>query len=535
MVDTKVTSTHDVEYVDDVSIDENIKGNVQEAQVFSAAMEEALRKDKPQPWSKGMIKLYLILAVGYLCSATNGFDANTFGGVLAMPNFNDFFNSHGGSTQGLIASIYVIGNMIGSLPPGPMADAWGRKVPIAVGSFVAVIGIILQAAAQNTSMLIGGRFLLGFGVGFVQSTGPAYCIELAHPAYRGILVGLYQSCFFVGTILTTWLEFGLYYIGDSPVTWRFPLAFQCVPSVIILCFIYWCPDTPRWYMSKGQDEKALEILAKYHADGNRESPIVTFQMAEIRAAIDAEDTGKRWFDIRDFLFTKSGRYRLFLLWAVAWFSQLDLPPTSYYFPIMVKTAGITNVRIQLLLNAIQTPIMFVCAITGSRFAVDSMGRRKLFILASTGMTLSLIVITACSALQEGRPAVGGTGIAFLYVFLVTFSFGWTPLQALYSSEILSTEWRTRGLAIYNLLTNCAGFINTYVPPVAIQNVGYRFYIFYIVWDVVGIITIYFTFVETRGRTLEEIEEIFKDPHPVRFSKQKQTVLINESGDVYMAE
>lgn len=108
---------------------------------------------------------------------------------------------------------------------------------------------------------------------------------------------------------------------------------------------------------------------------------------------------------------------------IAWFGQLDLPPTSYYFPLMAKTAGITSVHTQLLLNALQTPIMMIAALCGLRF-VEKLGRRKTLMVSSAGMSASVAVITACTANQAGKPAVGGTGVAFLYVFLVVFAFEW---------------------------------------------------------------------------------------------------------------
>jgi sugar porter (SP) family MFS transporter len=523
-----------VNHIDTLDNDDMLKGQVEERQVFSAAMAEALAKDPPRPYSKSMIKLYLILCVGYMCSATSGFDANTFGGILAMPNFTEYFNSRGGSTEGLITSLYVIGNMIGALPAGPIADRWGRKSGIITGSAFALIGIIIQTAAINTHMLMAGRFLLGLGVGVVQASGPAFVAELSHPAYRGIMTGIYQTCFFVGTIVTTWLEFGLNYVGNKPVTWRFPLAFQAVPSLIILFTVWFVPETPRWLVGQGRDEEARQLLAKYHGNGNLESPIVELEMMEMKAAIDLEGSDKRWWDLRDFFMTRSARYRTYLVVAVALFATWDLPPTSYYLPLMVKTAGITDVTTQLLLNAIQTPVMFVAAICGSK-STDLIGRRKMFIIGSSGMTLSMIVITACTARQAGHPAVGGTGIAFIYVFLVSFAFGWTPLQSLYISEILTFSTRAKGLALFSLVSNGAGFLNTYLPPVAIQNVGYKFYFFYTIWDFVGIIVIYFTFIETRRRTLEEIEDIFHDPHPVKASLQRQKVYIARTGEVYMAE
>jgi sugar porter (SP) family MFS transporter len=515
---------------------ENVKElrDYREEAVFSAAMAEALHKDPPRPWSKNMLQLYLVLCVGYLCSATSGFDANTFGGLLAMPEFTSYFLDRGGSLEGLVTSLYVIGNMIGSVPAGPIADRWGRKFGIGTGSFIALIGIVCQSAAMNTRALMAGRFLLGLGVGLVQTAGPAFCMELSHPAYRGMLTGIYQTCFFVGTILTTWLEYGLNYLGDHPIKWRFPLAFQAVPSVIILCFIWFVPETPRWYVGQGRDDKAIEILAYYHGNGNRDSPVVQLEMFEMKEVIDLEGSDKRWWDLSDFVKTRSARYRTYLLVVFALFCTWDLPPTSYYLPLMVKTAGITSVQTQLLLNAIQTPIMFVAAMIGSRLN-EHIGRRRALITGSTGMTISMVVITACTARQEGHPAVGATGIAFIYVFLVSFAFGWTPQQAVYISEILTFNMRAKGLALYNLVANGAGFLNTYLPPVAIQNVGYKFYFFYTIWDGVGILVIYLTFVETKARTLEEIEEIFNSPHPVRTSKMKHKVFVSEQGDVILAD
>lgn len=89
----------------------------------------------------------------------------------------------------------------------------------------------------------------------------------------------------------------------------------------------------------------------------------------------------------------------------------------------VKTVGITDVNTQLLLNAIQTPVMAAAALCGLS-VVHKFGRRKLLMFSSAGMSVSIAIITACTALQAGRPAVGGTGIAFLYIFLIVFAFAW---------------------------------------------------------------------------------------------------------------
>jgi len=182
------------------------------------------------------------------------------------------------------------------------------------------------------------------------------------------------------------------------------------------------------------------------------------------------------------------------------------------------------------LNALQTPIMMGAALCGLRF-VGHIGRRKLLMASSTGMSACVAIITACTANQAGKPAVGGAGIAFLYVFLVVFAFAWTPMQSLYPSEVLAFNTRAKGLAYMNLMVNAVNVLNTYVPPVAIANSGWRFYILYIVIDAFGVVVIYFTFVETHGWNLEEIEQLFKSKSPLKESLRRKTVGISADGGI----
>lgn len=202
-----------------------------------------------------------------------------------------------------------------------------------------------------------------------------------------------------------------------------------------------------------------------------------------------------------------------------------LPPTSYYLPLKVEsTAGITDEHILLLLNAIQTPIMFFFACSGRR-VLKKFGRRKTFISGSIGMTISSAIITAASATQEGHAAIRIAGISFLYIFLASFRMSWAPLWSLYPSEALPFTARANGMAAFNLMVNSANFLNAYLLSVAIAKVGYRIYFFYLMWDVVSICVIYLTFVGTKNRNLEQLDDIFSDRHPVRASLTKQKVVL----------
>ncbi|KAI8985678.1 general substrate transporter [Trametes punicea] len=479
------------------------------------------------PLRPSLLRLYGCLFVAYLCSATNGFDANTFGGLSAINTFVSYFGITP-NNQGLVAALYVIGNVAGCLFAGPCADRYGRRFGMAFGSVICIVGAVMQATAHNLGTLMGGRFILGLGAVLVQTAGPAYVVEMSYPKYRGVLTGAYQSCFFLGTIVSTWLEYGLNYVPGAPqFTWRLPLAVQALPSVIVLMFVWFIPETPRWYIGQGNIEKAKEILVKYHGDGDPDSPIVALELDEMREVISANGSDKRWWDFRELFNSRSARYRTFLISCIAFFGQWDLPPTSYYFPLMAKTAGITSERTQLLLNALQTPIMMVAALSGLRWQ-DRLGRRPLLIASSTGMAICVAIITACTAQQAGKPVVGGVGIAFVYVFLVVFAFAWTPAQSLYPTEVLAFNTRAKGLAFMNLLVNIAGVFNTYAPPAAIARASWRFYIFYILWDALGAVVIYFTFVETKGKNLEEIDRIFEADSPKKASLQTNAQVENKA-------
>lgn len=168
------------------------------------------------------------------------------GGLSAIPSFVTYFGITK-DNQGLVAALYVIGNIAGSFFAGPCADRYGRRFGMAIGSAICVIGMVLQTAGRNLATLEGGRFILGVGAVIVQTAGPSYVVEMAYPKYRGQLTGGYQTCFFLGTIVSTWLEYGLNFIKtDSTFVWRLPLAMQGLPSILILCFVWLIPETPRW-------------------------------------------------------------------------------------------------------------------------------------------------------------------------------------------------------------------------------------------------------------------------------------------------
>lgn len=105
-----------------------------------------------------------------------------------------------GSRTGLVFAIYTIGNIVGSFFCGPFTDWWGRRWGMFIGGAIIIAGTCVQAPATSREMFMGGRFILGFGVATCATAGPSYVAEMAHPAWRGTLTGLYNTFWFVGGV-----------------------------------------------------------------------------------------------------------------------------------------------------------------------------------------------------------------------------------------------------------------------------------------------------------------------------------------------
>lgn len=180
-------------------------------------------------------------------------------------------------------------------------------------------------------------------------------------------------------------------------------------------------------------------------------------------------------------------------------------------PVLLTEVGVRDGKQQLLYNAILNVISFVAATIGARF-VDRLGRRPVLLICTSLFVVWWVLITVLTALytDTGSEASAGTraAIAMMYIFGITYSFSYTPLQALYPVECLAYETRAKGMGIYNLIVNIAAFFNTYAIPTVLDKVHWRFYFVYIAWDVFEVIYIYFMYVPSFFPEFEKLKLTF---------------------------
>lgn len=390
--------------------------------------------------------------------------------LRVLHRFNDYFGNPKGSTLGLLTALYSIGSII-SLPVVPfVADHMGRKAAIAFGCVVMVTGALIQGTATGLTRFMVGRSLIGFGNSLAQLSSPLLLTELCHPQHRGRVTATYNCLWNVGAIMCTWLTFGTKRL-DNNYSWRIPALTQALPSIVQLLFIFFIPESPRWLVARGRNQEALNILGKYHANGDNNDPTVQYEFQEIRETLQIEFQYQTSSSYLDFFRTRGNRYRLLLLASLGLFSQWSGNGlVSYYATDVYNSIGIKDADMQLGLNGGIVLMSLIVSVSCS-LLVDRVGRRPLFIAATAAMGVSFIIWTVACSFQEEKHSIpaGRTVIAFIWVFQFAYSVAWTGLLVAYTVEILPFKIRAKGLMIMNVFIQVALTINQYVNPLGFQH------------------------------------------------------------------
>ncbi|KAL1674122.1 general substrate transporter [Schizophyllum commune] len=486
------------------------------------AFEAALKIDPGvKSFSWQALQMYLITLVACCCSGDTGFDGTVMGGINSMWQYQQFFGMTGtGSKTSIVFGIYTIGSLCGTFPASYLPDRFGRRFSMFFGNTFIIIGAALTANSRNEGMFLGGRFLTGMGGGCAGASAKSFLAELAPPKWRGAYLGFLNSFYYIGQMAATGMMVAT---GrwDSELAWRLPLYIQMVPAALNFLLVFLCPESPRWLYSVGKADQARQVLANLHSrtrDVN--SPLIALEMDEIEEKVTIGGADKRWWDFRPLFRTKGDRARMIRVVTVGWFGQLSGNGLiTYFLPVLLKQAGITDQNKQLTLNFVNSVTSYIGALAGS-FTVDRWGRRKVLFYSTVTITAILAIVTGLLGSNKGGNLMqANAGISFIYLFMVVFSYGWTAMQALYPAEVLGYQARAKGLAFLGIVTQVASCINTFGLPVALDKIGWKVYLIFCIWDLFECVVIWFMVVETKGLTLEEITEVFEQKNPVAYSKE----------------
>jgi sugar porter (SP) family MFS transporter len=351
---------------------------------------------------------------------------------------------------------------------GDLADWFGRRTTIISGCGIFIIGVILQTVASSLGLLVAGRLVAGFGIGFVSAIIVLYMSEIAPRKVRGAIVSGYQFCITIGLMLASCVDYATQNRQDTGA-YRIPIALQMLWAVILAIGLFVLPESPRYFIRKGQKEKARDVLARIRGQPV-DSEFVTLELDEIDANNQYEMLNipqggyfTTWLScFRGSLWEPNSNLRRTILGTSLQMMQqwTGVNFVFYFGTTFFKQLG--TIQDPFLLSMITT-IVNVVSTPFSFYAIERVGRRPLLLWGALGMVVCQFIVAIIGVTDGGNPKAVSVMIAFICIYIFFFASTWGPGAWVVIGEIYPLPIRSRGVALSassNWLWNCVSILQS---------------------------------------------------------------------------
>ena len=445
-----------------------------------------------QQCANSPVYLWLLTFAAAMGGLLFGYDTAVISG--AVGSLGKYFDLGSGLT-GWAASSALIGCIFGSMLGGPLSDHFGRKRILQGCAVTFAISGVLSALPETLTQFVWARFLGGLAIGSVSVVSPLYIAEVSPEQIRGRLVSLYQLAIVVGILLVFFVNWRIQRLGDDSWNiehgWRWMMGSLALPSLFFGLLLLFIPESPRWLMKMGRRTEAAETLTRVGGES-----AAARELAQIEQSL-AEEEGH-------FAELLVSGYRQALwvgvgLAAVCQFSGINA--VMYYAPVIFESVGTS--RDAAFLQTVVVGVVNVIFTFVAIGTVDRAGRRFLLLTGSAIQVVALAGVGGMFLLGVG----GWPLLAFLMLFIAAFAMAMGPVPWIVISEIFPTKIRGRAMsvAVFVLWTSC--FIVSQTFPMLRERIGIGpTFWFYGVCSLAGLFFVALSVPETKGRTLEEIEQ-----------------------------
>jgi len=436
--------------------------------------------------------LVLICIVAALGGLLFGFDTAVVSGAVGL--FRDEFHLSAAMT-GWATGSAIVGCMIGAAVAGPVTDAFGRRrVLLLSGAFFAASAIGCGLAG-NVDHLVWARIVGGIGIGIASITSPLYIAEVAPAAIRGRLVTFQQMAIVTGILVAFFSNALIMRTALSdPEKWRWMFAVGAFPALAFIALVLLIPESPRWLAEHGRGGAARAILIRISGPAEAEQ-----EMARISRAAESDD-GSFSELLRPGL-----RRALVIATALAIFSQITgINAIMYYAPEVFKRAGAGDAAA--FNSAVWVGVVNFLATIVAMNTVDRWGRKPLLLWGATFLAAALFAVGLAFYTGAGGALVLVAVLGYVAGFAVSFG----PVCWVIISEFFPTRTRGRAMSVATVALWGACYVVSQTFPILLERAGsaWTFWSYGII-AVVAAVFIAVCVPETKGRSLEEIERLWR--------------------------
>ncbi|KAK9476440.1 general substrate transporter [Lipomyces japonicus] len=432
-----------------------------------------------------------------------GYDQGVMSGIITGEYFLDYFHQPTRAQLGTMVAILEIGALISSLIVGRIGDIIGRRKTIFYGSIIFVIGGAFQAFTIGMNSMILGRIISGFGVGMLSTIVPVYQSEISPPHHRGRLACIEFTGNVVGYASSVWVDYICSFL-ESDLSWRIPLFLQCVMGSLLFAGSMIISETPRWLLDHDHDTEGIIVIANLHAGGDTEHPRAKQEFNEIKENVllmraEGERTySEMW---------RRYRKRVLIAMSSQAFAQLNgINVISYYAPLVFEEAGWIG-RNAILMTGINA-LVYVASTIPPWFLVDRWGRRAILLSGAIVMAASLSLISYSIYLDV--PSTPNMVVLFVIIYNAFFGYSWGPIPWLYPPEILPLSVRAKGASLSTASNWAFNFVVGEMTPILQELIAWRMYLLHAFFCLMSFVLVYFTYPETKGVSLEDMDKLFGD-------------------------
>lgn len=395
--------------------------------------------------------------------------------------------------QGWVVSSVLIGAIIGALATSKFLDKYGRRKLLIWASLIFFVGAITSGFAPDFWVLLITRVILGIGVGITSALIPAYLHELAPKSMHGAVATMFQLMVMIGILLAYILNYSFAHMYTG---WRWMLGFAALPAAILFFGAIFLPESPRFLVKIGKLSDARDVLM---STNKGDTNAVEKALSEIQETAQQKTGG--WKE----LFGKGVRPALVTGLGVAIFQQvIGSNSVIFYAPTIFTDVGWGVIAA--LLAHIGIGVVNVLVTVVAMFLMDKVDRKKMLIFGASGMGLSLLVMYGILKFDNGYQAAAMVSAIALTVYIAFYACTWAPVTWVLIGEVFPLNIRGLGTSLCSATNWLADMVVSLTFPMMLSSWGLdNAFLFYAVICVIAVVVVHTKFLETRGKSLEEIE------------------------------